>query len=67
MGMYEFLVRRYNLLRFLFGMKPLPARQATPALDRKKPDLSIILIVRSFHSCTVGGSGAKQINPRPNR
>jgi hypothetical protein len=24
MGIYEFLVRRINLLRFLFGMKPLP-------------------------------------------
>ena len=23
-SLYEFLVRRYNLLRFLFGMKPLP-------------------------------------------
>ena len=26
MGLYELLVRRVNLLRFLFGMKPLPRR-----------------------------------------
>jgi glucan biosynthesis protein C len=24
MGLYEFLIRRSNILRFLFGMKPLP-------------------------------------------
>jgi hypothetical protein len=28
MALYEFLVRRFNLMRFLFGMKPL---QKTPA------------------------------------
>ncbi len=36
MGLYEFLVRRFNLLRFLFGMKPVPktriaqSQQAAP-------------------------------------
>ena len=34
---YEYLIRRNNLLRFLFGMKPLSRLQATPALDRKEP------------------------------
>jgi glucan biosynthesis protein C len=29
MGLYELLVRRYNLMRFLFGMKPL-VKQPTP-------------------------------------
>ena len=33
--LYEYLVRRSNLLRFLFGMKPLPRRAAAVALDRK--------------------------------
>ena len=28
MGLYEFLVRRLNVLRFLFGMKPLPKETA---------------------------------------
>jgi len=32
MVLYEYLVRRVNLLRFLFGMKPLPRRVAAPAL-----------------------------------
>jgi peptidoglycan/LPS O-acetylase OafA/YrhL len=32
-GTYEYLIRRNNLLRFLFGMKLLPRRQAAPALD----------------------------------
>jgi glucans biosynthesis protein C len=31
MLLYEYLVRRYNVLRFLFGMKPRAARQAVPA------------------------------------
>jgi len=31
MGIYEYLVRRNNLLRFLFGMKLLPARQVQEA------------------------------------
>ena len=30
MGVYEGLVRRRNVLRFLFGMKPLPRRAAEP-------------------------------------
>ena len=37
-GLYEFLVRRFNLLRFLFGMKPLakqPAAQPGEALVAK--------------------------------
>lgn len=29
--LYEFLVRRFNPLRFLFGMKPLPAMPTQPA------------------------------------
>ena len=29
MGLYEFLIRRFNLLRFLFGMKLLPHAAAT--------------------------------------
>jgi hypothetical protein len=28
MGMYDILVRRYNILRFLFGMKPLSSEPA---------------------------------------
>jgi glucan biosynthesis protein C len=28
MVLYEFLVRRYNVMRFLFGMKPLPKERA---------------------------------------
>jgi peptidoglycan/LPS O-acetylase OafA/YrhL len=32
MALYEYLVRRSNLLRFLFGMKLLPASPATEAL-----------------------------------
>jgi hypothetical protein len=28
MTLYEFLVRRWNVMRFLFGMKPLPPRPA---------------------------------------
>jgi len=38
MGLYEFLVRRFNFLRFLFGMKPLvrqPAPQAGKVLLAK--------------------------------
>ena len=34
-AIYEYLIRRNNLLRFLFGLKLLPARQAAPALDTK--------------------------------
>jgi hypothetical protein len=30
-GMYEYLIRRINVLRFLFGMKVLPKLQAAPA------------------------------------
>ncbi len=36
MGIYEYLVRRTDILRFLFGMKPLPAKptqEAQPALQ----------------------------------
>ena len=29
---YEFLIRRFNALRFLFGMKALPKSKARPAL-----------------------------------
>jgi peptidoglycan/LPS O-acetylase OafA/YrhL len=31
MVVYEYLVRRWNVMRFLFGMKLLPRRQAAPA------------------------------------
>jgi glucans biosynthesis protein C len=31
MGLYEYLIRRINVLRFLFGMKVLPKLQAAPA------------------------------------
>ena len=31
MAVYEFLVRRWNVMRFLFGMKQMPKRQAAPA------------------------------------
>jgi glucan biosynthesis protein C len=37
MGLYEFLVRRFNILRFLFGMKPL-VRQ--PAAQPGEPILA---------------------------
>jgi len=33
MVLYEFVVRRINPLRFLFGMKLLPRRQAAPAME----------------------------------
>jgi hypothetical protein len=33
MGLYEFLVRRFNLLRFLFGMKPLVRTPAVLSAD----------------------------------
>jgi glucan biosynthesis protein C len=33
MGVYEFLVRRVNLLRFLFGMKRLPGAAGAPAAE----------------------------------
>ena len=36
MLIYEFLIRRWNVMRFLFGMKPLPARSAAAV---KKPQL----------------------------
>jgi glucan biosynthesis protein C len=36
-GTYEYLIRRNNLLRILFGMKPLPRLQAAPALNRNDP------------------------------
>jgi len=32
MAAYEFLVRRWNVMRFLFGMKRLPARSAEGAI-----------------------------------
>ncbi len=38
MGLYEFLVRRINLLRFLFGMKPSARRPSAPALDGQVKD-----------------------------
>jgi peptidoglycan/LPS O-acetylase OafA/YrhL len=31
MAIYEYLVRRWNVMRFLFGMKLLPRRQTAPA------------------------------------
>jgi len=33
MGLYEFVVRRHNVLRFLFGMKLLPKASATQPLE----------------------------------
>jgi glucans biosynthesis protein C len=30
MGLYEYLIRRINVLRFLFGMKVFPKLQAAP-------------------------------------
>jgi peptidoglycan/LPS O-acetylase OafA/YrhL len=35
MGLYELLIRRINLLRFLFGMKRLPKAAPVPARDRQ--------------------------------
>jgi hypothetical protein len=40
MVIYEFLVRRHNLLRFLFGMKPLrpvPRSPLRPPRPRRRP------------------------------
>jgi len=37
MAIYEYLVRRWNVMRFLFGMKRLPHRPAEGAI---KPQLS---------------------------
>jgi glucan biosynthesis protein C len=34
MGLYEFLIRRFNILRFLFGMKLLPKAETQPALAK---------------------------------
>jgi membrane protein YdbS with pleckstrin-like domain len=31
MACYEYLVRRWNVMRFIFGMKLLPRRKAVPA------------------------------------
>jgi glucans biosynthesis protein C len=43
MGLYEYLIRRINLLRFLFGMKVRPKRQVKPLpegqLQELKPTL----------------------------
>ena len=36
MALYEFLVRRYNVMRFLFGMKPLK-RTAPVAIRPAQP------------------------------
>jgi hypothetical protein len=37
-SLYEFLVRRYNILRFLFGMKPLrKSPLAQPQLELVHP------------------------------
>jgi len=33
MTVYEYLVRRWNVMRFLFGMKPLPPRPAEEAMQ----------------------------------
>ena len=33
MLLYEFLVRRFNLMRFLFGMKPLPKAPAAESTE----------------------------------
>ena len=33
MGLYEYLIRRINVLRFLFGMKVLPKRSRVPAAE----------------------------------
>ena len=32
LALYEFAVRRVNVLRFLFGMKPLPKQDTSPKL-----------------------------------
>ena len=34
-GAYEFLVRRFSVLRFLFGMKPTPTTGLPPARARR--------------------------------
>jgi hypothetical protein len=33
MGLYEYLVRRINVLRFLFGMKVIPKKKAVSAVE----------------------------------
>jgi glucan biosynthesis protein C len=35
MGMYEYLIRRINILRFLFGMKPMLRQKAASIMDEK--------------------------------
>jgi peptidoglycan/LPS O-acetylase OafA/YrhL len=35
MALYEFLVRRVNLLRFLFGMKPIKKASAVRPVDAR--------------------------------
>jgi hypothetical protein len=37
MILYEFLVRRYNVMRFLFGMKPGPKAPAAQPLEAAAP------------------------------
>jgi glucan biosynthesis protein C len=37
MGLYEYLVRRFNVLRFLFGMKVLPKRASVPVSPVVQP------------------------------
>jgi len=33
MALYEFAIRRFNVMRFLFGMKALPRSEAIPCRD----------------------------------
>jgi hypothetical protein len=37
MVLYEFLVRRFNVMRFLFGMKPLPKTPAVQTQEAMPP------------------------------
>jgi len=43
MAIYEFLVRRWNVIRFLFGMKLLPPR---PAVAKKRKSAALPSLVR---------------------
>jgi hypothetical protein len=40
-GLYEFLIRRHNSLRFLFGMRPLPKQPAGAAVPGTTPEPAI--------------------------
>jgi hypothetical protein len=37
MLIYEFLIRRWNVMRFLFGLKPLPRQSVAADRERAKP------------------------------